>query len=96
MPTYAVACTLQIPVTNDEPREIPAIATIETIPEADHGEVGSSVTLEADGRDMLNAPTNDPVYLKSHVVILPTPGPTQVELYADLRLALAEHGWTVL
>lgn len=93
MITYSVACTLQIPVNNDEPREVPAIATLEIYPEADHGAVGSSVLLEADGRDMLGLPTSDPVYLKSHIARIPAPGPTQADMDADLRLALGEHGW---
>lgn len=94
MPYYATACTLQIPVANDEPREVGAIATIDT--ERVDTTCIHWVTLEADGSDMLDMPTSYPVYLKSYVAIVPTPGPTQTELDADLRVALGERGWTVL
>lgn len=95
MATYAVACTLQIPVEHDEPREVSAIASIEVDHQSEQGP-WLALELDAAGSSMLNMPTDHPVYLKSYVAIIPTPGPTQLEIDAELRLALGEHGWTVL
>lgn len=94
MPTYSVLCELEIPTSGDEPIEISAIATI-AVDSNDH-ERWLSVTLESDGRDLLGRPGSDPVYLKSYIAYVPTPGATQWDLDAELRLALREYGWMVL
>lgn len=91
MATYAVACTLQIPIANDEHREVSAVAEIASWAEG----VGFDISLDSDSATMLDLPSNYRVYLKSYVVYLPTPGPTQLALDAELRLALGEHGWVV-
>lgn len=84
--TYSVAVELTVPVSNDEPLDFSAVASVDS---------DGHVSIDVQGSDVTDWPTERPVYLKQYVAHIPACGPTQTWLDDELRTALGEQGWGV-